>query len=330
MSGQTRIFISYSQDSPEHDRFALDLATRLRGDGFDCAIDQNIDPPAGGWLNWMSRHLEESDLVLVLCTERYYGICHDFVTPDALMMKTRWECVIDAGDISRTGDLQARCVVILPSVDDDPFIVEPLKTAPTFCLQNEEGYADLLQHLRQRATAPLPEEESAPLSSSEPEVIIRRDMHCLVCEYNLRTLSLEGICPECGQSIRESMRSAYSGQYRDSDYTIALAQALDVGLDGIDLMIQSLATSNTARRSAAAYALFRLGPAAAPALPQLIGALGDGDGDVRWWAAMALGRIGWQAQSALPALTQLLDDPDAEIAAVAQESLRKIQAAQPQ
>lgn len=332
MPPRNRLFISYSHDSPEHDRWVLDLAQRLHRDGFECVIDQDPPRPSGGWLNWMSRWIDESDVVLVICTERYCGISHDYITPDT-SMADRWECVIDAAAVYRSSDLLSRCVVVLPTIEDDPFIIEPLKGAPTFCLQNEDGYAGLLRYLRHLPRRPSPPEAPAVQSSNqpdalpqgEPDVIIRRDMPCLACGYNLRTLSLGGICPECGMSIRQSMRSAYAGEYRDSDYTIALAESLDVGPDGIDLMVQCLAAASVARRVAAAYALSRLGPAAAPALTELTAALRDPDGDVRWWAAFAIGRIGRQALPAVPALTQLLNDQDEEIGAVAQESLRKIQ-----
>jgi hypothetical protein len=344
MPAPGRLFISYSHDSPEHDRWVFDLAHRLVGEGFHCAIDQEVTRPAGGWLNWMSRQIDESDLVLVICTERYCGISHDYITPEA-GMDGRWECVIDAAAIGQSGDLRSRCVVVLPTIEDDPFIIEPLIGVPTFCLQNEGGYADLVQQLRQRSHSAARQEQapsaaataavqtsdqSEALLKGEPDVIIRRDMSCLACGYNLRTLSLGGICPECGLSIRESMRSAYDSEYRDSDYTIALAESLDVGPDGIDLMVQCLTAGSAARRVAAAYALWRLGPGAAAALGRLTAALRDPDGDVRWWAACALGRIGRQALPAAPALTQLLDDPDEEIGAIAKESLRRIRSARAQ
>src|SRR4051812_1477047 len=35
--------------------------------------------------------------------------------------------------------------------------------------------------------------------------IIQTDLRCGVCAYNLRTLSLDGQCPECGQSIAKTV-----------------------------------------------------------------------------------------------------------------------------
>ena len=61
-------------------------------------------------------------------------------------------------------------------------------------------------------------------------------------------------------------------------------------------------------REAAARSLGLLGSAAEPAIPNLVAALRDEEGRVRWEAAEALGRIG--GTTAVPALTNCLHDPD--------------------
>ena len=35
---------------------------------------------------------------------------------------------------------------------------------------------------------------------------VTADVACIKCEYNLRTLKLDGVCPECGRSVRDSLR----------------------------------------------------------------------------------------------------------------------------
>ena len=39
-------------------------------------------------------------------------------------------------------------------------------------------------------------------------MVIAKDVRCLGCTYNLRGLSEEGTCPECGRSIRDSLNTA--------------------------------------------------------------------------------------------------------------------------
>lgn len=66
-----KVFISYSHDSPEHKKWVLELATKLRVDGIDAIIDlwelkAGADLPA-----FMEKHLKDSDFTLMVCTENY-------------------------------------------------------------------------------------------------------------------------------------------------------------------------------------------------------------------------------------------------------------------
>jgi hypothetical protein len=71
ISQPPKVFISYSWDSPKHKDDVLKLADRLRDDGIDCNIDRYEVSPPEGWPRWMSDQIEESDFVLVVCTEQY-------------------------------------------------------------------------------------------------------------------------------------------------------------------------------------------------------------------------------------------------------------------
>ncbi|MHB1033611.1 MAG: HEAT repeat domain-containing protein [Pirellulales bacterium] len=71
-------------------------------------------------------------------------------------------------------------------------------------------------------------------------------------------------------------------------------------------------------RPAAARALGQIGPAAIPALTEL---LRDKDWEVRCFAAEALGKIGSEAKMAIPALTALLKDKNPNVRVAAAEAL---------
>jgi len=71
-SQHPKVFISYSWDSAEHKSIILSFANSLRIHGIDCNIDQYEVSPFEGWLNWMRNQVEESDFVLLVCTEKYY------------------------------------------------------------------------------------------------------------------------------------------------------------------------------------------------------------------------------------------------------------------
>src|SRR5438105_14560918 len=66
-----RVLISYSHDSPEHKDRILALSDRLRAEGIDCSIDQYEESPSEGWPRWCEKQVEQSEFVLVACTETY-------------------------------------------------------------------------------------------------------------------------------------------------------------------------------------------------------------------------------------------------------------------
>jgi len=70
-SSPIKVFISYSWDSKEHLDRVLHLADTLRDDGIDCMIDQYVLSP-DNWDRWMVDRIDESDFVLIVCSERYY------------------------------------------------------------------------------------------------------------------------------------------------------------------------------------------------------------------------------------------------------------------
>lgn len=66
-----KAFISYSHDSLEHKKWALELATRLRASGVDAQIDQWDLRPGDDLAHFMETHLTAADRVLMVCTDKY-------------------------------------------------------------------------------------------------------------------------------------------------------------------------------------------------------------------------------------------------------------------
>lgn len=65
------VFISYSHDSQEHKKWALDLATRLMNNGIEARIDQWELRPGDDLPNFMEKNLASSNYVLMVCTDNY-------------------------------------------------------------------------------------------------------------------------------------------------------------------------------------------------------------------------------------------------------------------
>ncbi|HVR39533.1 MAG TPA: TIR domain-containing protein, partial [Thermoanaerobaculia bacterium] len=69
----SKVFISYSHDSPEHEELVLQFANALRAHGIDAELDRYHVRPPQGWRQWCEEQLrpEVSSHVLMICTETY-------------------------------------------------------------------------------------------------------------------------------------------------------------------------------------------------------------------------------------------------------------------
>ncbi|MCU0866303.1 MAG: SUMF1/EgtB/PvdO family nonheme iron enzyme [Planctomycetes bacterium] len=65
-----RVFISYSRDTEAHTQAVYEFACGLRKQGLDARTD-HFEAFVGDWTSWMVRQVNESDWVLLVCTERY-------------------------------------------------------------------------------------------------------------------------------------------------------------------------------------------------------------------------------------------------------------------
>jgi acyl-CoA thioester hydrolase len=166
----------------------------------------------------------------------------------------------------------------------------------------------------------------SPVSRVEPETttrgpdiggpVVDLDWQCVECGYNLRTLSVEGRCPECGELVSRSLG--------DDNYLVALAERM--AGKGLDQLLEWLRRGHWYRRCAAAYAIATMGSDARPAVSGLIEALNDSTADVRWWAAYALGKLKSVGPEGEAALRRAMGDPDPEVCSAASEALGKNEA----
>ena len=114
----------------------------------------------------------------------------------------------------------------------------------------------------------------------------------------------------------------------EDDRWLALANLQDMGPDGADavdeLKILLASAKDDDLAAEIAKTLGAIGPAAAPAVPELTALLGRKAMWPRYAAVEAIGRMGPAAASALPAVLKLTKDPDREVAAAAVEAARRL------
>jgi tetratricopeptide (TPR) repeat protein len=150
------VFISYSQDSPEHCNRVLALSNRLRGEGIDCTLDQYEDSPPEGWPKWMDRHIENSDFVILICTETYYRRAMD-KEQKGKGLGVRWESTLTYQHIYDAGGENSRFIPVLFQPNDAKYIPTPLGGSTHYCINSEDGYEDLYRRLTGQPKTTKPE-----------------------------------------------------------------------------------------------------------------------------------------------------------------------------
>lgn len=110
----TRVFVSYSRTSPEHEKWVERLATYLRDNGVDARLDtwhlrRGMDLP-----QWMTNELTLAERVILVSDAKYAE------KADGRVGGVGWETMIVQGDISKLTPDNTKYLVVVrsPNVDD--------------------------------------------------------------------------------------------------------------------------------------------------------------------------------------------------------------------
>ncbi|MGD0009424.1 MAG: FxSxx-COOH system tetratricopeptide repeat protein [Terriglobia bacterium] len=141
-----RVFISYSHDSTEHKNRVWDLCERLRNDGIDCRIDQHEFSPPEGWPRWCRNQVQESQLVLVVCTETYNQRYED-KGPAGEGKGAKWEGFIITLELYEAEERNTKFIPVVFSSQDAQHIPLELEGATHYDLSIPEAYPNLFCHL---------------------------------------------------------------------------------------------------------------------------------------------------------------------------------------
>jgi hypothetical protein len=139
-----RVFVSYSQDSPEHGARVLELSQKLRGDGVDAILDQFVRAPEQGWARWMADELAAADFVLVVVSDAYRAKAEDQV-PRGAGRGVKWEMHLSVQEIYETDARNTKFIPVLLEGTSDEAIPTVLRAWTWYVLPG--GYEDLLRRL---------------------------------------------------------------------------------------------------------------------------------------------------------------------------------------
>jgi hypothetical protein len=142
----SRIFLSYSHDSLEHEDAVLNLSDRLLSDGVDCSLDQYVSNPPEGWVTWMQCQIESADFVLLVCTAVYKTRLEKNEEP-GIGLGAIWEGQLIFNDLYRRQGRNSKYIPVLRTRADEQFIPSILAAYTRYNLETEEGYNRLYARL---------------------------------------------------------------------------------------------------------------------------------------------------------------------------------------
>lgn len=156
------VFISYSRD-PKTDKKVLALANSLLSNGIEVVLDRYVENsgPEDGWPSWMLRSIEDCNYILVVCTEGYLENLRN--KPNTQCgAGAKWESVLIMQDLYSCQASSSRYVPILLREQHVSFIPKPLQHFNYYCLDDSNGFENLLRKLTDQPKVVKPERSSIP------------------------------------------------------------------------------------------------------------------------------------------------------------------------
>jgi len=151
----SKVFISYSHDSPDHADKVLALSDRLIGDGVDCILDQYEESPPEGWPRWMDTNIKKPDFVLMICTETYYKRVMGEEEPGK-GRGVRWEGNLIYQHFYDSDTMNRKFIPVLFESGKPEYIPVPLRGSTHYWVDREEQYQDLYRRLTGQLKTPKP------------------------------------------------------------------------------------------------------------------------------------------------------------------------------
>jgi hypothetical protein len=140
----TKVFISYTNDSPAHSKRVLDLSNALRRAGFDCDIDQYHANQS--WPAWMERAIASSRFILVVCTPTYLRRWNNDEKP-GVGLGAQWESLLTRQHLYSSPGTNDKSVPVVFEAKDVSCIPTPLADVTRIDLSQPDGFARLCSRL---------------------------------------------------------------------------------------------------------------------------------------------------------------------------------------
>lgn len=122
-----------------------ELSERLRRDGVDCRVDQQGEPEEG-WPRWSRNQTQESEFVLVVCTEVYLRRYQGKVA-QGTGRGSNWEGFVITQELYEADGKNKKFIPILFSSSDKQFIPTELRGFTYYEPLTDSGYYQLFRRI---------------------------------------------------------------------------------------------------------------------------------------------------------------------------------------
>jgi hypothetical protein len=158
-----KVFISYAHDTEKFADKVLEFSNNLRKNNIDSNIDQYEECPPEGWPRWMENEIDNSDYVLIVCTQLYFDRVKNYTSRQG--KGVNWELNIIYQHLY---ELCCNNTKFIPVIFDDyktNNILKPLQSSTYYYVDRKKDYKKLcnrLKGIRNGIKPPLgdPEEEN--------------------------------------------------------------------------------------------------------------------------------------------------------------------------
>lgn len=123
---EKKVFISYAHQSDDLPDKVLEFSDYLRSQGVDSEIDQYEEAPPEGWPKWMVRQIQQSEYVLVVCSELFHKRVNDYSGKDD-GLGVKWETNLILQQLYNLNTINTKYIPVIFNNTDRIYIPLPLQ-----------------------------------------------------------------------------------------------------------------------------------------------------------------------------------------------------------
>ncbi|WP_251861427.1 toll/interleukin-1 receptor domain-containing protein [Clostridium sp. Marseille-Q2269] len=143
---KVKVFISYAHDTEQFADKVLEFSNTLRSYNIDANIDQYEESPPEGWPRWMDNQIENSDYVLIVCTQLYYDKVMNFKSGGG--KGVNWELNIIYQYLYETCCNNTKFIPIIFNDYSTTKILKPLQSSTYYYVDRGKDFKKLCNRLK--------------------------------------------------------------------------------------------------------------------------------------------------------------------------------------